>query len=66
VLAGFIGGLLTQPALQADVGKTLRFAVWRHGAAADALQAARTNWVVEDLVAELGKAVPSIIESEAN
>ncbi len=56
VLAGFIAGLLAQPALQADVGKTLRFAVWQHGCAADALQAARTNWVVEDLVAELGKA----------
>src|SRR5579859_2230911 len=56
VLAGFIAGLLAQPALQADVGKTLRYAVWQHGAAADALQAARTNWVVEDLVAELGRA----------
>jgi NAD(P)H-hydrate epimerase len=56
VLAGFIGGLLAQPALQADVGRTIRFAVWQHGVAADVLQAARTNWVVEDLVAELGKA----------
>jgi hydroxyethylthiazole kinase-like uncharacterized protein yjeF len=56
VLAGFIGGLLGQPALQADVGKTIRFAVWEHGNAADSLQAARTNWVVEDLVAELGQA----------
>jgi NAD(P)H-hydrate epimerase len=56
VLAGFIAGLLAQPVLQADVGKTLRFAVWLHGATADALQAARTNWVVEDLVAELGRA----------
>ena len=56
VLSGFIAGLLAQPALQADVGKTLRLAVWQHGAAADALQAVRTNWVVEDLVAELGKA----------
>jgi NAD(P)H-hydrate epimerase len=56
VLAGFIAGLLAQPALQADAGKTLRFAVWLHGATADALQAARTNWVIEDLVAELGKA----------
>ncbi len=55
VLAGFIAGLLAQPAVQSDVGKTLRFAVWQHGAAADALQAVRTNWVVEDLVAELGK-----------
>ena len=56
VLAGFIGGLLAQPALQADAGKTIRFAVWQHGVAADALQAARTNWVVEDLIPELGKA----------
>ena len=56
VLAGFIAGLLAQPALQGDVGKTLRFAVWQHGAAADALQATRTNWVVEDLVAEIGRA----------
>jgi len=56
VLAGFIAGLLAQPVLQADVGKTLRFAVWRHGHAADTLQAKRANWVVEDLVAELGKA----------
>jgi hydroxyethylthiazole kinase-like uncharacterized protein yjeF len=55
VLAGFIAGLLAQPALQADVGKTLRFAVWLHGATADALQAARSNWVVEDLVAGLGR-----------
>jgi hydroxyethylthiazole kinase-like uncharacterized protein yjeF len=56
VLAGFIAGLLAQPALQADVGKTLRYAVWRHGNAADALQATRSNWVVEDLVTELGRA----------
>jgi NAD(P)H-hydrate epimerase len=56
VLAGFIGGLLAQPALQADVGKIIRFAVWQHGVAADVLQAARTNWVVEDLIPELGKA----------
>jgi ADP-dependent NAD(P)H-hydrate dehydratase / NAD(P)H-hydrate epimerase len=53
-LAGFLAGLLTQPALQTDVGKTIRFAVWQHGAAADALQAARPNWVVEDLIAEVG------------
>ena len=56
VLAGFIGGLLAQPALQADVGKTISYAVWEHGNAADALQATRTNWVVEDLIPELGKA----------
>ena len=55
-LAGFIAGLLAQPALQVDVEKTIRYAVWQHGAAADELQAKRANWVVEDLVAELGNA----------
>ncbi len=47
-------GLLAQPALQADAGKTIRYAVWQHGAVADELQARRANWVVEDLVNELG------------
>jgi hypothetical protein len=42
--------------LQADVGKLIRFAVWQHGAVADKLQAARPNWVIEDLVGELGNA----------
>ena len=55
VLAGFIAGLVAQPPLQADVGKMLRYAVWQHGVAADALEATRKNWVVEDLIAELGK-----------
>lgn len=57
VLAGFIAGLLAQPALQADVCRTVRYAVWQHGAAADALQAARHNWVIEDLVGEIGNVV---------
>ena len=56
LLSGFIAGLLAQPALAADVGQTLRYAVWQHGAAADKLQAARTNWTVEDLAVELGNA----------
>jgi NAD(P)H-hydrate repair Nnr-like enzyme with NAD(P)H-hydrate dehydratase domain len=54
VLAGFIAGLLTQPALQEDPGRTLRYAVWQHGAAADALQSQRGNWTIEDLARELG------------
>ena len=54
VLAGFIAGLLAQPELQADVGKTIRYAVWQHGAAADALQLRQSNWVVEDLVKSIG------------
>jgi NAD(P)H-hydrate epimerase len=56
LLAGFIAGLLAQPALQADAGRTIRYAVWQHGAAADRLQALRANWVVEDLADELGNA----------
>jgi NAD(P)H-hydrate epimerase len=56
VLAGFIAGLLAQPALQADAGKTIRYAVWQHGAAADKLQATRANWTVEDLPVKLGNA----------
>ena len=55
VLAGFIAGLLAQPELQADAGKTIRYAVWQHGATADALQARQSNWVVEDLVAAIGQ-----------
>ncbi len=54
VLAGFIAGLLAQPELQADTGKTIRYAVWQHGAAADKLEATRANWVVDDLPGELG------------
>jgi len=56
LLAGFIAGLLAQPALQTDAAKTLRYAVWQHGAAADKLQAGRANWTVEDLANEVGNA----------
>jgi len=54
VLAGFIAGLLAQPALQSDISKTIRYAVWQHGATADKLQKSCANWVVEDLVAAIG------------
>jgi ADP-dependent NAD(P)H-hydrate dehydratase / NAD(P)H-hydrate epimerase len=54
VLSGYVAGLITQPALQKDVIRTLACAVWQHGAAADRLQARRRNWVVEDLLDELG------------
>jgi len=56
-LAGFLAGLLAQPALQADAETALRYAVWQHGAAADVLLARRRNWTVEDLVDELGNVV---------
>jgi NAD(P)H-hydrate epimerase len=54
VLAGYLAGLLAQPVLEADASRTIRFAVWQHGAAADLLQASRTNWTVEDLANVLG------------
>jgi len=56
VLSGFLAGLLAQPELQKDVCKTIRYAVWQHGAAADKLQAVQKNWTVEDLIGELGNA----------
>lgn len=56
-LAGFLAGLLAQSRLcGTDAGRTIRYAVWQHGAAADELQSKRANWTVEDLVGELGNA----------
>jgi NAD(P)H-hydrate epimerase len=54
VLSGYIAGLLAQPQLQQDVCRTLRYAVWQHGATADWLDKHQPNWVVEDLVKQLG------------
>lgn len=54
VLAGYLGGLLAQPQLQADPTTTLRYGVWQHGAAADLLSAERTNWTVENLLDAIG------------
>jgi NAD(P)H-hydrate epimerase len=54
VLAGFIAGLLAQPELSADAGKTIRYAVWQHGVTADALQAQSSNWVIEELAGKIG------------
>jgi NAD(P)H-hydrate epimerase len=54
LLAGFLGGLLAQPALQKEMTQTICYAVWQHGAAADALLATRPNWTVEELADVLG------------
>jgi NAD(P)H-hydrate epimerase len=54
VLSGYLAGLLAQPELRSDALKTIRYAVWQHGAAADLLQSMRPNWVVEDLMEVLG------------
>jgi NAD(P)H-hydrate repair Nnr-like enzyme with NAD(P)H-hydrate dehydratase domain len=68
LLAGFVAGLLAQSALQADPLKTIRYAVWEHGGAADRLNQTKKNWVVEDLAAEIGNhpAIFSAISSLPN
>jgi ADP-dependent NAD(P)H-hydrate dehydratase / NAD(P)H-hydrate epimerase len=55
LLSGFLVGLLAQPALREDPLKTIRYAVWQHGAAADRILVSRPNWVIEDLAQELGR-----------
>lgn len=54
LLGGYLSGLLAQPALQADPLMAIRYAVWQHGAAADALDERQPNWVIEDLARALG------------
>lgn len=55
MLAGYLAGWLAQPALAADPLTAIRYAVWQHGAAADRLTARRAAWVIEDLIAVLGR-----------
>lgn len=54
LLSGYLVGLLAQPELQHAPLTTIRYAVWQHGAAADRLQNARSNWIIEDLSQEIG------------
>lgn len=58
LLAGYLAGLLAQPALQATAATTIRFGVWQHGAAADALHSRRANWIIEELSQEIGAVRP--------
>lgn len=53
VLAGYLGGLIAQPGLGANLLQTVRFGVWRHGATADELEAGGRAWGVDDLVGAL-------------
>lgn len=56
ILAGFIAGLLAQPALRQlrAPDRILRFATWCHGAAADTLSLANPAWTIEELADCLG------------
>ena len=58
VLAGFLGGLLAQPKLQANPLKTIRYAVWAHGHAAEQLTNSGRTWTVEDLLQRIGDTSP--------
>jgi hydroxyethylthiazole kinase-like uncharacterized protein yjeF len=53
-LSGYLGGLLAQPKLQPHPLRTIRYAVWQHGATADLLSEQRRTWTVEDLLQRLG------------
>lgn len=55
VLSGYIAGLLAQPALQTDPLKTIRYAAWQHGAAADFLSETQPGWTIDDLLQVLGR-----------
>jgi NAD(P)H-hydrate epimerase len=55
LLAGYVAGLLAQPAWRRDPLLALRYAVWQHGAAADHLSETLPNWTVEDLAGWLGR-----------
>ena len=57
LLAGYLAGWLAQPPVQPLAGTAIRYAVWQHGAAADALSRERNNWTIEDLAERLGGAV---------
>ena len=58
LLAGYLGGLLAQPALQKTAAKTIQYAVWQHGASADLLESRQPNWTVEELADVLGSVLP--------
>ena len=58
LLAGYLGGLLAQPALQKTAAKAIQYAVWQHGAAADLLESRQPNWTVEELANVLGSVIP--------
>ena len=60
LLAGFLGGLIAQPALQTDLLRTLAYGVWQHGASADKLASERNNWTIEDLAEVIGAVTPQI------
>jgi NAD(P)H-hydrate repair Nnr-like enzyme with NAD(P)H-hydrate dehydratase domain len=56
VLAGYLAGLLAQPALAMAAERTVRFGIRQHGLAADRLAEERHAWDLDDLLGRLGNA----------
>ncbi|HVV01405.1 MAG TPA: NAD(P)H-hydrate dehydratase [Verrucomicrobiae bacterium] len=54
LLSGYLAGFLAQPRLRSAAQTAIRYAAWSHGESADDLQAKYENWVVEDLIENLG------------
>ena len=50
ILAGYLAGLLAQPQLIPQTATTIRYAVWRHGAASDTAEAIGHQCVTEELL----------------
>ena len=55
LLSGYLVGLLAQSDWRRDALLAVRYAVWQHGASADALSQTRRNWTVEELADRLGE-----------
>ena len=62
LLAGYLAGLLAQPLLREDVGRTIRYAAWQHGAAADELASQVAYWVGVVLATRIGGLLSACVE----
>ena len=58
LLAGYLAGCSRNRCCRRNAGLAIRFAVWQHGAAADALSASSSNWTIEDLANWIGGKQP--------
>ena len=55
VLAGFVGGWIAQPRFQTSemAATAVRYAVWRHGQAADRMPPQFDGWGMDELIRHL-------------
>ena len=55
VLAGYLGGLVAQPAFASKTTKASAYSVWKHGHCADILGRSNSYWGMNELIQELGR-----------